>query len=115
MLHEIVSLCSRGVLIQTPPLLGQDCCTRAERIRSSKTAVQNAIYQRAALAHSQTCVAQASHNGAEKIGRQVIWRRRSACSGCARGAWRRLRRLGWHGLQWCTEVSELGQMRFTLA
>ena len=114
MLHEIVSLCSRGVLIQTPPLLGQDCGTRAERIRSSKTAVQNAIYQRAALAHSQTCVAQASHNGAEDRlsghlapAFRLQWLRQ--------GAWRRLRRLGWHGLQWCAEVSELGQMRFTLA
>jgi hypothetical protein len=60
------------MLIQTSPLLGQDGCTRAEWIRPSKTAVQNTVHQRAALAHSQTCVAQASHHGAEQIGRQVI-------------------------------------------
>jgi hypothetical protein len=77
MLHEILPLCSRDVLVQTSPLLGQDRCTRAEWIRPTKTAVQNAIHQRAALAHSQTRVAQASHNGAEQIGRQVIWRTRS--------------------------------------
>src|SRR5262245_61561862 len=108
MLHEMLSLGSRGVLIQTPPLLGQGCCPRAERIRPSKTAVQNAIHQCAALAHSQTCVAQARRNGAKKIGRQVIWRPRSACSGCDRGGWCRLRDLGWHRFQRCTEVVELG-------
>src|SRR4030095_15820923 len=98
MLHAMLSLGSRGVLIQTPPLLGQDCCPRAEWIRPSKTAVQNAIHQGAALAHGQTCVAQASRNGAKKIGRQIIWRTRSAGSGCDRGAWCRLRDLVWHGL-----------------
>jgi hypothetical protein len=44
MLHEMLSLCSRGVLVQTSPLLGQDCGARAERIRPFKTAVQNAIH-----------------------------------------------------------------------
>src|SRR6266487_6286044 len=97
MRHEMLSLCSRGVLVQTSPLLGQDGCMRAERIRPSKTAVQNAIHQCTALAHGQTCVAQASHNGAEQISRQVIWRTRSAGSGGDRGAWRWLRDLVWHG------------------
>src|SRR6266851_402939 len=115
MLHEMWSLCSRGVLVQTPPLLGQDGGTRAEWIRPSKTAVQNAIHQCAALAHGQTCVAQASHNGAEQIGRQVIWCPRAPCSGCDRDAWRRLRDLVWHGLYRGAEVIELGQMRFALA
>jgi len=58
-------------------MLGQDGCTRAERIRPSKTTVQNPIHQGAALAHGQTCVAQASHNGAEQISCQVIWHTRS--------------------------------------
>src|SRR2546426_11282074 len=97
MLHEMLSLCSRGVLVQTSPLLGQDGCTRAERIRPSKTAVQNAIHQCAALAHGQTCVAQASHNGAEQIGRQVIWRTRSGCSGGGKDAWARARGPVWRG------------------
>jgi hypothetical protein len=74
MLHEILSSGSRGVLVQTPPLLGQDCCTRAEWIRPSKTAVQNLIHQSAALAYGQTGMAQASYNGAEQIGGQIIWR-----------------------------------------
>src|SRR5262245_12538426 len=93
MLHAMLSLCSRGVLIQTPPLLGQDCGPRAERIRPSKTAVQHTIHQGAALAHGQTCVAQARRNSAEQIGRQVVWRMRSCGSSYDRGAWRRLRDL----------------------
>src|SRR5215470_13224737 len=97
-LHAMLSLCSRGVLIQTPPLLGQDCCPRAKQIRPSKAAVQNAIHQCTALAHGQTYVAQASCNGAKKIGRQVIWRPRSAYSGCDRRVWCKLRDLVWHGL-----------------
>src|SRR5262245_38059601 len=108
MLHAMLSLCSRGVLVQTPPLLGQDSCTRAEWIKPSKTAVQNAIHQRTALAHGQTHMAQARHNSTEKIGRQVIWRTRSACRGCDRGAWCRLWGLVWHGLQRCAEVMQLG-------
>ena len=80
------------MLIQTPPLLGQDCCTRAKWIRPSKTAVQNPIHQGAALAHGQTCMAQASHNGAEQIGGQVIWRaallRQWLCQECLEQALR---------------------------
>jgi hypothetical protein len=98
MLHTMLSLCAGDVLAQTSPLLGQDDCTRAECIRPSKTAVQYAIHQRTALAHGQTCMAQASHNGAEQIGCQVIRRTRVTRSGCARPACYRLLDLVWHRL-----------------
>jgi hypothetical protein len=75
------------------PLLGQDSWTRAERIRSTKTAVQDAIHQRAALTHGQTHVAQATNNGSEEIGRQVIWCAPSGCGDFERHVGSRLNRL----------------------
>jgi len=77
------------------PLLGQDSWTRAERVRPTKTAVQDMIHQRATLTHGQTHVAQATNNGPEEIGRQIIWRTRSGCGNFERHACSRLSRLVW--------------------